>query len=207
MSVLELQKYYSDLLILQYKDKPRARDTIRELVGQLIADELPLQLQDAWNLDNATGAQLNVLGKYIGVTRFVYDFSGPVTLSDADFRTLIRIKIIQNNGGSSLADIQDLLFTYFSGAIFVYDYQDMTMSYVFGAAIGSQQLAEVFVVGGFLPKPMGVGLRATIYNPNDLIFFGMRTYLSPAFEANPFNEYADYKTDWPWLTYEYALVF
>lgn len=203
MTNLELTQYYADLLILQYKGKPRAVETIKAFVDMVIANQLPLALQDAFNLDTATGAQLDVIGKYAGVTRDGYSFSGPVTLNDEEYRKLVKLKIIKNNSGSSLYDVQNLLALYFAGLIRVYDYKDMSMGYYIDSSFGSQELIEVFLNKGLLPVPMGVGLASTIYNPT-LKFFSFRTYSSVSL-GFPFNNYTSYNEAWPWLSYAYAI--
>lgn len=66
----ELIKYYCDLLIIQYRNKPKARATIETLVRALFEDIngkiLPLEFQNAFNLDTAQLAQLKILAKYVG---------------------------------------------------------------------------------------------------------------------------------------------
>ncbi len=168
----DLIDYYAKLLILQYRGQPKAFATIQALVNPVIMDQLPVAVQNAFTLGTAEGVQLDVIGKYAGVSRYGYDFSGPVTLSDEDFTQLIRIAIITNSSGSSLADIQSLLDFFFPGILFVFDHQDMRMSYFFDSDAGSTTLAQVFVKQARLPKPMGVQLATLIYT-TDLKFFGM----------------------------------
>lgn len=206
MTTLEIINYYANLLILQYVGKPKAYATIQAFATMPIMDQLPTQVQNAYNIDTAVGVQLDVLGKYVGVSRNQYNFTGPVSLSDDDYRLLIKIQIVQNNSGSSLATIQNLLNTFFLGVINVFDYQDMTMDYFFDTDIGSNNIAEVFVKGGFLPRPMGVRLRATIIAPGAKAFFGFRTYFGEAFRSTPFNTYSNYNTTWNWLSYKDAIL-
>ncbi len=163
---------------------------------------LPLAVRDAFNINNtAVGKQLDILGKYAGISRNGYNFAGPVTLSDTDYRTLIQLKVIQNNAGSALSDIQSLLNIFFPGTIYVFDYKNMHMSYFVNTSGVSSTLAEFFVKQNLFPKPMGVTLIPTIFAANINAFFGFRTYYAPASNASPFNDYASYQTDWPWLSY------
>lgn len=165
---------------------------------------LPLDVQAGFNLiapGTAVGVQLDVLGKYAGVTRTGQGFSGQITLNDTDFLSLVRIAIIKNSSGSSLAEIQQLIFTYFANQILVFDYQNMQMSFLVSTSIGSTDLLQLFITEGLLPKPMAVQVGVIIYSPVIDQFFGFRTYNAPAVHANPFNDYASYQTDWPWLTY------
>lgn len=66
----ELKTYYSDLLIVQYKQKEKARATIALLVEQVLADGIIFDVLDGYDLDSAVGEQLDVLGKWVGVDRF-----------------------------------------------------------------------------------------------------------------------------------------
>lgn len=201
-----LINYYANLLVLQYRQKPKAYATVQLLASLGIIDQLPIAIQAGFSLDAATGVQLDVLGKYAGVSRQGYDFTGPVTLNDSDFTILIKLAILQNNLGSSMSDIVGLIFMFFNGGIQAYDYQDMRMSYFFEAGIGSETLAEFFVRQHLLPKPMGVQLGALIYIANIDNLFGFRTYLLPPFTQKGFNSYTDYNTDWTWLSYKNAIA-
>lgn len=207
----ELIDYYADLLILQYIGKSKAYATIQTLVTPVIMDQLPLQVQDAFNLsgdDLAVGDQLDILGKYAGVSRSGYGFEGqPITLDDDDFLALIRFAIIKNTAGSSLYEIQALLAQFFeAGQIYVFDYQNMFMSYMISSAIGSQDFLQMVVTTDLLPVPMAVGCPIIIYAPVIDSFFGFGTYEVPAFNNSPFNDYDDYQMDWPWLSYQDAVI-
>jgi len=206
MTTQEIINYYANLLILQYHEKPKAFATIQTLVDPVVMDQLPTEVQNAFDINTAEGVQLDVIGKYVGVSRTAYDFSGPIVLSDDDFRTMIKIGIIKNGFGSSLAEIQELIWQFFEGALLVFDFQNMRMGYFFDSAAGSRPLAEVFVRSNFLPKPMGVQLAALIYSNNIDNFFGFRTYDLPPYNTTGFNDYDDYHLDSPWLSYLNAII-
>lgn len=206
MSTLDLQNYYAKLLILQYAGKSKAIDTIKTVVTPVIMDQIPIAVQDAFNLETAIGVQLDILGKYAGALRIGNLSTGTVVLSDDDFRILIRFAIIRNNSGSSLATIQALLFQYFPNQILVFDYKNMQMSYLVSLTIGSQNLIRLLVAQGLLPKPMGVQLASVIVVPTLTNLFGFRTYPLPAVGVSPFNSYASYSLTAPWLTYANAIT-
>ena len=72
----ELIKYFTDLLILQYRNKPKAKATIEALARQTFSDSVgnifPIEVQKAYDLDTASGDQLDIIGKYIlGVDRYL----------------------------------------------------------------------------------------------------------------------------------------
>ncbi len=206
MTTDEIAAYYASLLILQYLGKPKAVGTVTAFVKPALMDQLIAAVQEAFNLETAVGVQLDTLGKYAGIARIVNTFTSRVVLGDDDYRLLIKVKILSNNSGSSLYDIQTLLQVYFPGTLLVFDYRNMRMDYMFDSAIGSMDLAEAFVTNGLLPKPMGVQLGALIYAVNINSFFGFRTYQVPAVKVRGFNRYTDYQTDRPWLRYSDAIV-
>lgn len=68
--ITEIVEYYVNLLIIQYNDKPKARATISALVESALASGLAFDVREGFDLETAVGAQLDILGKYIGVDRF-----------------------------------------------------------------------------------------------------------------------------------------
>jgi len=67
----ELIRYYIELLIIQYNSKPKARSTIEALIMQLMIYDLAIKVRDGYNIDDAIGLQLDILGKYLGSDRIV----------------------------------------------------------------------------------------------------------------------------------------
>jgi hypothetical protein len=170
---------------------------------------LPLAIQGAYNIlagyPIASGSQLDTIGHWVGVVRSGLGITSFITLDDADFLELIRIAIAQNTAGSSLYDIQQFLQTYFSGEIYVFDYSSnsstvMQMTYIIGQTVGSQNLIQLVITEGLLPAPMGV--QITVYYPPNAHLFSFRTYEGPSLLGSPFNDYASYQLDYPWLSYK-----
>lgn len=198
----QLQQYYSNLLILQYHNKTKAKAMIEALVLPIFMNQLPVGIQDCFDIETAEGVQLDVLGKYVGVSRNGYADSGPVSLIDSDYRQLIKMFIIKSNAGSSLATIQDLLAAAFPGQIFISDSQTMAVSYVLVESLGTSDLLEVIVNGGYLPKPMAVSVSVVIVPDQQFPFFGFITYEDPSDPTvSPFNNYEFYNLNAPWLDY------
>lgn len=67
-----LTEYYINLLIMQYFNKVRARQTVGTLVQELVASEIIAQVRDGFNLETAVGNQLDFLALYRGATRTVF---------------------------------------------------------------------------------------------------------------------------------------
>lgn len=72
---MDNRSYYQNLLIIQYHDKINAKATIGAMYDTVIpknsvtGNNLLEDIRDAFNLDTAVGAQLDILGYYIGVNR------------------------------------------------------------------------------------------------------------------------------------------
>lgn len=64
-----LLDYYANLLIVQYNGKPKAAQTIKMIAELILAGLLILQIRDAFDWKTAVGAQLDIIGKWVGVTR------------------------------------------------------------------------------------------------------------------------------------------
>src|ERR1700677_5062500 len=148
MTTQELINYYANLLILEYIGKPNSYATIQALVTPVIMSQLPIAVQSACNMDgSAVGVQLDVLGKYAGVTRNGYGLQGqPISLDDVDFFSFIQMAIFRNSQTSDLYTIQKLIQIFFPlGELLVFDHKEMRMSYLINSNIGSQNLIELFV--------------------------------------------------------------
>ena len=65
----QLIDYYTNLLIVQYHSKPKAKATIELLVEEALVNNILFDIRDAFDIETAVGAQLDILGKYIGVDR------------------------------------------------------------------------------------------------------------------------------------------
>ena len=82
-------------------------------------------------------------------------------LTDASYRTVLKLKIILNSNDGTLGTIVALLDMFFPRLITVTDNADMTMNYYVVSTVPlSKDLLMVY-----LPKPMGVGITVTIISP------------------------------------------
>lgn len=195
-------KYYVDLLIMQYRDKAKAVQHVTTLVKAALIDLMPSILQNSFDVETAQGPQLDMLGKYIGISRKVKTFTDFVVLSDVDYRMLLKIKIATNNMGSSMFDIQNFINLNLKGILRAFDHYDMNMSFFLNSAIISNTLAQVIIAENLLPKPMAVGFSATVYLPTLDNVFGYRSYSFDPLDLVGFNNYSSYNPDYQFLTYE-----
>ena len=72
VEVSNVQEYYANLLILQYRNKHNARETVKLGASIYLADGLVFELNDILNIDTAVGAQLDLIGQILGCSRNIY---------------------------------------------------------------------------------------------------------------------------------------
>lgn len=76
----QLEEYYSNLLIIQYNGKQKAKATI-ELMARLVWSNMALmQIRDAFDWKTADDAQLDIIGQWVGVSR---EYTGDATWDNA----------------------------------------------------------------------------------------------------------------------------
>jgi len=103
-------------------------------------------------------------------TGFFVDASNVVAqklaLNDATYRTLLKLKIVQNHSNHSFESISTSIYEFFGDGVIAKDNYDMTMTYLIGDA--SATLVRVALQKEVFPRPIGVGLQ--VINGNK--FFG-----------------------------------
>lgn len=269
MSLATLTEYYSSLLPYQTRGLPNAVRQVKLWCALMTGENLAADMLTCFDIDTAVGAQLDVIGKYVGVARNIgivqvrpyfglwaseqpdlapVNYQGtwnPITntptlgvmggvgqwwvvstsgsssapiagswvagqvilhisggsyinatdgspngngltssadpginvegvfyssayvsgqnsdLTDAEYRTVIKLKIVLNSSDGTLASIMDYLQEFFPGLIFLVDNKNMTLSYAVVSTVAlSKELLEIY-----LPRPMGVGITVTIISP------------------------------------------
>jgi len=69
-NINEFIKYYQNLLIIQYHNKPKAKKVIAAFIRPLAeVYDLAKELENAFNINTARGQQLDIVAKYFGVKR------------------------------------------------------------------------------------------------------------------------------------------
>jgi len=243
--------YYTNLLIIQYNNQQKAKATISLIVKELLCDDVMFMLRDSFNIETATGKQLDKIGQWVGIDRYfkgqTFDFTngyfgltdssgtdngqegfsiysdyttktgemlqfGDVAsanqiLGDDDFKKLIKFKIILNNCNFSQKAIDDLIFDYFSGDIFLTTANDASLFYFVSNDI--RGLVDILIQKNLFPKPMGVS--ASII-PTSQPIFGLLSYGDDVAQATNdnlitgFSTYADYTSkQGEMLTYDKVL--
>ena len=71
LTLTQIQDYYQSLLARQYVGLPKASATIRNYVSQANGENLLSSMLASFDISTAIGAQLDIIAKYIGVTRTI----------------------------------------------------------------------------------------------------------------------------------------
>lgn len=181
MAEFDYGRYMSSLLIIQYHSKPKAKATI-EALAKMFPVDLIFAVRDGFDLDKATGKQLDILAKYVGVSRFYYNQDGEIiTLNDEEFRTLVKFKAISNTSTGSHYDIDTALYNFFGTRVRATS--DGNMAMTFFVPSDSERVIEAAIQQKALPTPLGVEANKIVVQ--NARFFGFVDYK---------NQYAVYKT-------------
>ena len=182
---------YTKLITSEHKSKPKFAATVNLLAGAFgsLADST-MGLVEAFNVDTAVGAQLDVIGLWVGISRnqsvpiagafFTWNDSahgwnfaswkgpneptqGIVALDDTSYRAVIKAKIGSNYWNGALNTLQDIggsALNDFGVQAFVIDNMDMSIT-VYILGAPTAVLIEMIKRGITPPKPAGV--RVTGY--------------------------------------------
>lgn len=177
---------YDDLLIYQYRKKPKAKATIHALMSEVdriienIAD-----LKSQWDIDVSRGYSLDIIGRRIGVSRILPSFvskgyfgyletvgakkwgegvwyrygesmGGSLSLNDEDYRFLLKAKILKNFQNGTLDYLIDALQKLMSENANAKDNLNMTVD-IFLPLQSLNSLQQYLIQqSDILPRAMGV---------------------------------------------------
>jgi len=137
-----------------------------------------------------------------GSSFYLYIFSNTTfyTLSDPEYRPLLKLKIALNNSDNTLSYIANILWSFFGGTVVCYDAADMTISYIITPDISN--IALIAVQQGLLPKPMGVRISGVFEIPVPLDLWGFQEYTYDTGTLTGFSDYATGFNGDYWLLYQ-----
>lgn len=151
--------YYLSLVTSQYQSSPKFLAFVKAMIQKLDdASNCLLSFTDAFDLDTAVGAQLDVLGAILGTSRTLpfQPTSGSPVLGDSDYRTLLRAKVYLNLWNGEVDALQPLWQKIFPGGkIVIEDAQNMSATIVLSGTFTS--IAQQMITNGMIiPRPAGV---------------------------------------------------
>ncbi|AHX12949.1 hypothetical protein CH75_06575 [Dyella jiangningensis] len=183
---------YTGLITSEHADKPKFSAMVSAVAQCFVDQQNALEsFIPSFDLDQAAGDQLDIIGEWVGISRRVntpltgvyfsldiagvgfdqgvwqgpFDPSTGVTLLDDDtYRVLIRAKIGANHWDGTLGTSAAILNQIFDNGthVFIQDNQDMTMTIGVSGTIPSAILLAL-LKGGYIPlKPEGVLVNSYI---------------------------------------------
>lgn len=169
--------YYQDLLTSEYKSTVQFNAWMAAVLS--IATDISNCLNsitEAFDLDFAVGAQLDILGQIVGVSRTVNfqpsDGVSPV-LDDTTYRILLKATIAQNQWDGTIGSLYPIWAQLFpSGQITIIDNQNMSATILL-TGVFSSIIEDLITNGMIVPRPQAVN-----YN----FSFGERPFLG--FDTN-----------------------
>lgn len=106
--IQDVKTYYADLLILQYRNKPKARETIKIGADIYLGDGIIFQLQDILDIDTAVGAQLDIIGKILDCPRVVQGiYNDMIFFQFYDGEDSVGFSTVGNPQGGNFRTIQN----------------------------------------------------------------------------------------------------
>lgn len=198
---MTFQENYSNLLILQYSDKPKAKASIEALCDFGTSFNTLYSLPTAFDIDLAMGVQLDVIGRIVGLNRTVPFSTAKVffgfkdipntlgfgkapfrvlggidytdtQLSDSDYRFLLKAKIAKNHCKGDIISISKAINFIFNGKAFAVDNEDMTLTFIIADIDADMRVFNYALILDLIPRPAGVGIK--YYIQQDIKAFGFR---------------------------------
>lgn len=153
------------------------------------------EIESKFDLDTALGAQLDQIGIWVGIARYVptpltgiyfsfdtanvgfdqgswkgpYDpDTGITSLDDETYRTMIRAKIAANMWDGTMPNYRKVMayvFQSFGAQVVAVDHQDMTMDVYFFGAVFPAVFTALLAGGYFQVKPAGVKINGYHVQP------------------------------------------
>ncbi|MCG4261393.1 DUF2612 domain-containing protein [Acetobacter senegalensis] len=180
---------FTGLITSEHQDKPKFVSTVA-LSVQGYVDQMNLCSIAAslYDLDNAVGSQLDAVGLWVGVSRYVaisvgqwfsWDISGVgwdqgvwwevgdaesvvTKLVDAQYRTLIKTKIACNQWDGTLPTATEIIRSMVSADGCTVSVTEAEMSVTFAIDGTPSLVTKAIIQGGYIPlKPVGVSVSFT----------------------------------------------
>ena len=156
IEVLQLG-YYLSRITSEWRNSPKFMAFLTVLLKKFDdVSQCQVQMDQAFDLDNAIGAQLEILGSIVGASRTVaFQPSGGVspTLDDVTYRILIKATAGKNQWDGTIDSLQAIWAVLFpTGRIVIADNQNMTAT-IFLTGTFSSIVKDLILNGYIVPQP------------------------------------------------------
>lgn len=151
---------YLNFITSEHRDKPKFIASLSIWLDYCQDIENLLKaINVCFDIDNAIGIQLDIIGQRIGVARTVILSDVNTILDDIDYRILLKVQVFKNSWKGTTTSIYGIWNTLFpENPLIIRDNQNMTMDVIaVGFTRGNQ--AKLVSNGYIVPKPQGVGVE------------------------------------------------
>lgn len=184
--------YYLNLIPSQYRLQPKFMKWLEAGIQKLQdSNSTAQEIISNFDLDTATGVQLDIIGKLIGRSRQL-DFQPRADVSsvldDDYYRLLLKAKIVWNQWKGTLPELYTAWQEIFpNGNLLILDNQDMSMDVIVSGDFSVLE-KDLIYNGLVVPKPEGVRINYIIIAQNADV---------PIFSYGYDNEFlGGYTTNW-----------
>src|SRR5574343_550116 len=176
---------YTDLITSEHQGKPKFEAMVAAVTDCMASGQAAMEgLVDEFDLDNAVGVQLDAVGKWVGLSRYIptalpnvyfsfdiaglgldegyikgpYDPDQGVTRLDDDlYRMALRVKIGANHWDGTIGGLDAILNMPFDGSttVFAQDFQDMSMAFYLLGVVPPPVVISLLTGGYLSVKPAG----------------------------------------------------
>jgi len=151
---------YLNLITSEFRDQPKYIAMLTSIFDQFVSVSNVLDyINKGLDVDSAQGAQLDIIGQYLGQSRKLsYNITGLTgALNDDDYRFLLKAKIAQLAWDGTNGGIIKLWNELFPGVEFtLVDNQDMTCDIIISSLSLSSIMIGLIEAGLIIPRPAGV---------------------------------------------------
>lgn len=153
---------YLNLLTSQYRDKPKIISFLTTLLTPFLdIQKLNDSIKYMLNLNNAEGAQLDMIGEILNLPRqvsFQPTNGSSSVLDDYHYRLILKAKVAINQWKGTKSELYDywkVLFPH--NPLLMVDNQNMTISAVV-VGLNSDMERDLIMHDYIIPRPAGVGM-------------------------------------------------
>ena len=162
--------YYLNLIPSEHRLSPNFINWLTFGIQKLQDDNSSaLDIINAFDLDTATGTQLDIIGTLVGISRQL-DFQPRSDISsvldDVYYRLLLRARIVWNQWKGTIKELYEAWQVIFpAGNLLIMDNQDMSMNMVVSGNFSVME-RELINNGLIVPKSEGVRINYIIIEEN-----------------------------------------
>mgnify|MGYP000894536256 FL=1 len=188
---MSISDSYLDLITSEHRSSPRFMATVAVLLKQSdAAFMIGLQMDEELDIDEAYGAQQDILGELVGQPRnldFIPVNGESSVLDTQSYRMMLKFKVLKNQWDGNIESLEQLWNELFTEKIKIRDNQDMTMTIIMERPF-TTRFSEAIIRGKVFPKPQSVRINYHFYHRTKAAFYlGMANKMTTTTQLYPLS--------------------